>query len=164
MARAVAVIGDSWCLLILRELFLGSRRFETIREQTGISPQLLSQRLKDLLTEGVIQRTTYSERPARHEFSLTAKGLDLWPVLIMLKDWGDRHLTDDHDGYLLELTHKGCGHVGNPQLACAACNTPVSPMDMSARMSTAMIDDRAARAEANSQASSRSRRIKSATA
>lgn len=160
MARAVAVVGDPWTLMILRELFLGSRRFETIREQTGISPQLLSRRMKDLVAEEIVQRATYSERPVRHEFRLTAKGADLWPVLITLKAWGDRHLSSPQDNYLLELTHRDCGHLANPHLACPACHALVSPMDMDATMSPAMIEDRQARGAANSQTLARTRRTK----
>ena len=148
--------------MILRELFLGSRRFESIREQTGISPQLLSNRMKILEGEGVVRKIRYNQKPVRYEFALTAKGLDLWPVLIALKAFGDRHLTDDHEGYFLDLIHKGCGHVGNPHLACPACGEPTRPQDVSVRMSPAMIEDRAARSMANSQSLARSRRGRAA--
>lgn len=88
IARALAVVGDRWTMLILRELFLATRRFEEFQAQTGMSSHLLSSRLKRLEADGVVGRRRYSDRPARHEYRLTEKGLALYPILLGLKSWG----------------------------------------------------------------------------
>jgi DNA-binding HxlR family transcriptional regulator len=90
IARALAVVGDRWTVLILRELFLGAKRFEEFQVQTGMSSHLLSTRLKRLERDGVIARRPYSQRPARHEYRFTDKGLDLYPLLLSLKNFGEK--------------------------------------------------------------------------
>ncbi|MCC6609566.1 MAG: helix-turn-helix transcriptional regulator, partial [Burkholderiales bacterium] len=90
IARALAVVGDRWTVLILRELFLGVNRFEEIQAQTGMSSHLLSTRLKRLEGDGIVARRPYSDRPPRHEYRLTDKGLDLYPLLLSLKAWGEK--------------------------------------------------------------------------
>ena len=84
IARSLSVVGDRWTLLILRELSMGSRRFEEIQAQTGMSSFLLSTRLKRLEKDGVIERRLYNERPPRYEYHATAKGKDLDEVLLFL--------------------------------------------------------------------------------
>jgi DNA-binding HxlR family transcriptional regulator len=91
IARALSVVGDRWTLLILRELIMGNNRFDEIQAQTGISSHLLSSRLKRLESEGVIERKLYSERPPRYEYQRTAKGKDLDPVILLLRQWGMKH-------------------------------------------------------------------------
>jgi DNA-binding HxlR family transcriptional regulator len=88
IARALAVVGDRWTLMILRELTLGSRRFDDIQAQTGMSSQILAARLKRLEEQGVVERRRYNIIPARYEYHSTEKGLDLDSVLLMLRSWG----------------------------------------------------------------------------
>jgi DNA-binding HxlR family transcriptional regulator len=88
IARALSVIGDRWTLLILRELSLGSHRFDEIQAQTGMSSFLLSTRLKRLETDGVIERRQYNDKPVRFEYFTTVKGKELDPLLLMLRGWG----------------------------------------------------------------------------
>ena len=90
IARAVETIGDPWTLMILREMFLGVRRFDDFQRHTGGAPHTLSTRLKRLEEIGAIRREPYQDRPLRHEYRLTEKGRDLWPVIIALKGWGDK--------------------------------------------------------------------------
>ena len=92
IARAVNLVGDEWSILILREIFLGNRRFDGFLRQTGMSSHLLSQRLKKLEAAGILRRLKYSERPPRFEYRLTEMGRDLWPVVVSFKRWGDRWL------------------------------------------------------------------------
>jgi DNA-binding HxlR family transcriptional regulator len=87
VALALAVVGDRWTLLIMREISLGSRRFEEIQAQTGMSSLLLANRLKRLESDGVIERRLYSEHPKRYEYHSTQKGKDLDPVLLALRAW-----------------------------------------------------------------------------
>lgn len=130
IARALAIVGDRWTMLILRELFLGTKRFEEFQVQTGMSPHLLSTRLKRLEADGVVGRRLYSERPARHEYRLTDKGLDLYPLLLGLKSWGEKW-GGFEEGVepALVITHRQCGHETGLKLNCPECGEPFGPRD-----------------------------------
>lgn len=133
IARAVALIGDVWTIIILREMFLGTRRFDDFQRQTGISPHLLSQRLKKLETEAVIRREAYSKRPLRHEYRLTEMGRAVWPVIISLKQWGDDWVGDGPAP--VDIQHKGCGQITRPQMTCTSCGAPMTAHDATACLS-----------------------------
>src|ERR1700753_1317686 len=94
VARTVAVIGDRWSLLILRECFLRKRRFEAFESSLGITRHLLSDRLKKLVRFGVLRKIPYRESPKRYEYILTERGLDLYPVIMSIVHWGDVHMGD----------------------------------------------------------------------
>ena len=87
LARTVGVIGDRWSLLILRECFLRTRRFEGFQSALGITRHLLAERLKKLVRLGVLRRIPYQESPKRHEYILTQKGLDLYPIIMSIVHW-----------------------------------------------------------------------------
>ncbi len=142
VARTVEMVGETWSLMILREMFLGSRRFDDLQRRTGCSPHLLSQRLKRLEAEQIVERRSYSERPPRHEYRLTERGRDLWPVVIALKNWGDRWL-DKTGAPPIELTHKACGQITRPSMHCSACGEPVDARSVTVRLSPKMARDRA---------------------
>jgi DNA-binding HxlR family transcriptional regulator len=93
VARTLDIIGESWTILILRDLVIsGSRRFQDFeRSLTGISPNTLSARLKRLEESGIVERRFYEQHPPRAEYVLTEKGGELRPVLRALLDWGNRH-------------------------------------------------------------------------
>src|SRR3954454_20558053 len=91
VARALEVVGERWTLLIVRDALLGIRRFEDFQRDLGIARNVLTDRLSRLVDLGVLDRVAYSEKPLRHEYRLTEKGLDLWPVVFALGKWGDRH-------------------------------------------------------------------------
>lgn len=95
MARTIGVIGDRWSLLILRECFLRTRRFEAFQSTLGITRHLLAERLKKLVRLGVLRRVAYQESPKRHEYILTQKGLDLYPIMMAIVHWGDIHMVDE---------------------------------------------------------------------
>ncbi len=145
VARAVEIIGDSWSQMILREMFLGSRRFDELQRHTGASPHVLSQRLKRLEAEGIVRRRPYTDRPPRHEYKLTEKGRDLWPVIIALKSWGDRWL-DGPAETPIKLTHTDCGQVTRPQLVCSDCGEPIHALSCRASLSPEMVREREAAA------------------
>lgn len=132
IARAVALVGDEWTFMILREMFLGARRFDDFQRMTGASPHLLSQRLKKLETAGVIRREAYSERPLRHEYRLTDMGRDLWPAVIALKQWGDKWLAGGAPS--VEIEHKGCGRIVEPRMICPECGEPMVAHDARPRI------------------------------
>jgi DNA-binding HxlR family transcriptional regulator len=91
VARTVAVIGDRWTLMVLRDCFLGVRRFEDFQARLGISRTITAERLKALVDEGVLRKVAYQDRPVRHEYRLTDKGLDLYPLIMAVVNFGDRH-------------------------------------------------------------------------
>ncbi len=119
--------------MILREMFLGTRRFDGFLRQTGMSSHLLSQRLKKLEGLGVIRREAYSDRPPRNEYRLTDMGRDLWPVIVALKQWGDHWLGDGDSP--IKIVHKGCGHVTQPSMNCADCGQAMIAHDARAELS-----------------------------
>ena len=129
IARALDVVGEWWSVLVLREAFLGVRRFDDFAKRLGIARNTLTARLERLVAEGILERRRYSERPERFEYRLTDKGLDLYPVLVALKAWGDRWAVDEA-GPPLVLEHKGCGQLSHPHLVCDACGEPVRARDM----------------------------------
>ncbi len=144
VARTVELIGDSWTQMILREMFLGSRRFEDLKARTGAVPHVLSQRLKRLEAEAILERRAYSDRPPRHEYKLTAKGRDLWPIIVAMKQWGDTWLGGDGEPPIT-LTHTECGQVTRPRLVCSACGEPIRAVTSRAHISEDMQRERAAR-------------------
>ncbi len=118
--RAVGVFGDRWSFLVLREVFSGVRRFDDMRVRTGIPRQVLSARLASLMGAGLLRREPYQEpgQRTRNEYRLTQKGLDLYPVLVALLDWGNRYAVDD-DGAPIQAEHRGCGGNVRAELICS---------------------------------------------
>ena len=94
IARALEVVGERWTLLIVRDAFLGLRRFEQFQENLGVARNVLTDRLSRLVEAGILDRVRYSERPERHEYRLTAKGRDLAVALAGLRQWGDKYLSE----------------------------------------------------------------------
>ena len=91
IARSLALVGDAWSMLILRDAHLGLTRFDQFRKKLGIAPTILTRRLAMLTQEGLLERRLYSDRPPREEYLLTAAGRDFLPVLFMIGEWGRRH-------------------------------------------------------------------------
>jgi DNA-binding HxlR family transcriptional regulator len=129
VARALSVIGDRWTMMIVRNAFLGVRRFDHFQSTLGVTRQVLAERLARLVEEGVLKKQTYQERPPRYEYRLTQKGRDLHPILLMLVAWGDKWL-DEGRGAPLEYRHKECGKVTKPTLVCSECGEPVTARDL----------------------------------
>src|SRR5437588_10767751 len=94
IARALEVVGERWTLLIVRDVFVGLRRFDQLQESLGIARNVLTDRLNRLVEEGILERVRYSERPERFEYRLTPKGRDLQIALAGLRQWGDRYLSE----------------------------------------------------------------------
>ena len=134
VARSVAVIGDRWTLMLLRDCFLGIRRFEDFERRLGISRSIIADRLKILTDEGVLRREVYQERPVRHEYRLTDKGVALGPVMLAIVHWGDTHYAGA-EGPPLIHRHKACGCDFTPVQTCSACGDPVGPREVEVRAS-----------------------------
>jgi DNA-binding HxlR family transcriptional regulator len=94
IARALEVVGERWTLLIVRDVFLGRRRFDEFLESLGIARNVLADRLNRLVEEGILEKVRYQERPERFEYRLTPKGRDLQVALTALRQWGDRYLSE----------------------------------------------------------------------
>lgn len=126
LARTLAVIGDRWTLLVLREAFLKVRRFEDFQANLGIARQVLTERLAHLVDEGVLAKVPYQDRPPRFEYRLTEKGLGLYPAILALVHWGDAHYAGRKGPPLLHR-HKACGHDFRSVLTCSECGEAVDP-------------------------------------
>lgn len=124
MARSLALLGDRWTLMVLRNVFMGMRRFDDFQTQLGITRHVLSDRLGRLVEHGVLKKEPYQQRPLRHEYRLTEMGRDLYPVLQALNAWGDKWLDGGH-GAPLHYVHKTCGHFFTPVMVCSHCRQPV---------------------------------------
>lgn len=124
LARALAVIGDRWTLLVLREAFLRVRRFDDFQARLGIARRVLSERLAHLVDEGVLRKVAYQQRPVRYEYKLTEKGLGLYPALISLVHWGDAHYAGKKGPPMLHR-HLACGHDFKSVLTCSECGEAV---------------------------------------
>jgi len=132
VARSVAVIGDRWTLMLLRDAFLGIRRFDDFERRLGISRSIIADRLKHLVDEGVLRREAYQENPVRHEYRLTDKGMALHPVIMAIVHWGDVHYAGEAGPPLLHR-HKACGCDFHPVLACSECGEAVGARDVEVR-------------------------------
>ena len=126
IAASLAVIGEKWSLLVIRELSLGVHRFDAIQRNTGAPRDILASRLRRLEAEGVVEKQLYELHPPRYEYRLTQAGDELRPILLALARWGDRwtgehaHATWLHEcGAELELRH-----------TCAACGGEVTGLDL----------------------------------
>ena len=120
IAAALAVVGEKWTFLVLREAFNGIRRFDDMQRRTGAPRQVLSSRLAGLVADGILRKAPYQvegQRP-RHEYRLTEKGIELFPVIAALLAWGDKYASAP-GGPAVELTHRDCGAPVSLQLACS---------------------------------------------
>ena len=129
MARSLAVIGDRWTLMILRDCFLGVRRFDEFQARLGISRAIVAERLGRLTQSGVLGKLAYQSNPLRHEYRLTDKGRDLHPVVMAIVHWGDSHYGGDAGAPLIHR-HKGCGCDFHPVQSCSECGEPVGARDV----------------------------------
>jgi DNA-binding HxlR family transcriptional regulator len=124
LARGLELIGDWWSPLIIRDLFLGVARFDEFVEDLGISRNLLTRRLNALVSNGIVARRTYQERPRRYEYVLTEAGRDLVPAILALTAWGDRW-AQPKEGAPILFVHQTCGHQFRPQVTCAMCGEEI---------------------------------------
>ena len=132
VARTLSVIGDRWTLLIVRDVFLGMRRFEDLQRDLGITRHLLTERLRKLEEHGLFERVLYQQKPTRYEYRLTEKGIDLHPILLALVRWGDDWMGDA-DGPPMTYVHRACGREMTPELSCPECGETVGARDLTAR-------------------------------
>jgi DNA-binding HxlR family transcriptional regulator len=127
VAAALSVVGDKWTLLVMREAFYGVRRYDDMLATVGCARNILSDRLRKLVEHGLLQRVPYQEegRRERAEYRLTAMGMELFPVLIALMQWGDRWVTPA-GGPSVVLEHRDCGAPVHAELRCSDGHGPLS--------------------------------------
>jgi DNA-binding HxlR family transcriptional regulator len=128
VAQCLEVIGEWWSVLIVRDAFLGVSRFGDFQQRLGISRNILNQRLKRLVDAGILQKIPYSDHPPRHDYHLTAKGRDLWPVLTAIRQWGDKY--EAPQGPPVQVIHKACGEIAQALWTCSVCGDPMGPQDV----------------------------------
>jgi DNA-binding HxlR family transcriptional regulator len=119
VAQCLDVVGEWWSLLILRDAFLGVRRFDQFQARLGVARNILTHRLNRLVDNGVLKRVPYQDHPPRSEYRLTAKGRDLWHVMAAMRQWGDRWAAPN--GPPLKIRHKGCGRIVEVLPVCSHC-------------------------------------------
>jgi DNA-binding HxlR family transcriptional regulator len=130
IARSLELIGERWTLLIVRDIFRGARRFDDLQKGLGIARNVLANRLDRLVEEGILERRRYQEHPPRHEYFLTEKGIDLWPVLVSLIKWGDKYEPQQFDGLPpVIIRHKECGGEIDDHFTCVGCGERVWARD-----------------------------------
>lgn len=129
IARTLDVVGEPWSPLILRNVYVGITRFEQLQQSLGISRKVLTERLKWLAENGVLERREYSSRPPRHEYTLTAKGLELCDLLLVMVRWGDRW-TAGEAGPPVLYRHHACGEISHVELHCSVCDRPMRATDI----------------------------------
>lgn len=132
LARTLAVIGDRWTMLVLRDAFMRVRRFDDFQKSLGIARRVLTERLNLLVDEGVLKRVAYQERPPRHEYRLTEKGLGLYPALVALVHWGDEHYAGKKGPPVLHR-HLACGHDFKSVMTCSECGAAIDPREVKPR-------------------------------
>lgn len=132
VARTISVIGDRWTMLILRDCFNGAKRFDQFQASLGISRTIVTDRLSRLVEEGVLAKRAYQDRPLRHEYRLTEKGLGLYPVLLSMFRWGDTYYAGKKGPPVL-FHHKTCGHDFRPVPVCSECGEELDPRQVEVR-------------------------------
>ena len=125
----MAIIGDRWAFMIIRDIYLGVRQFEEFRRRSNITRGTLASRLKNLIDAGILYKTPYQSLPTRYEYRLTDKGIDLYPILLMAWMWETKWGRGGN--WLPELIHSKCGQTLQPLLRCSDCHTDIKLNDVS---------------------------------
>jgi DNA-binding HxlR family transcriptional regulator len=127
IANALAVVGERWSLLALREIMFGVRRFDQIAQNTGASRDILATRLRKLVDSGLLAKKQYEVHPPRYEYVLTEAGSALHTVLLTLMAWGDRYVTEGPPPTVWRHT---CGAELAPETVCTHCHEPLGPDEL----------------------------------
>lgn len=129
IARTLDIAGEPWSPLIIRDVWVGIDRFDDIQRELGISRKVLADRLHTLVERGVLERRAYADRPPRHEYVLTRKGIELCQVLLAMTAWGDRW-TAGEAGPPVLVRHRACGQTTQAEVRCARCGQPLGADDV----------------------------------
>jgi len=137
IAKSLGIIGDSWTLLILRNCFLQTKRFEDFQTQLGLTRHVLADRLKKLVNEGLLKKVPYGDSGNRFEYQLTPKGASLSPVFMMLANWGNEWLFDKNEAPI-EHFHRDCGQKIVPILNCSHCGKTIKESSITTKASVCL--------------------------
>ncbi|VVO55628.1 putative HTH-type transcriptional regulator [Pseudomonas fluorescens] len=148
ISRAEAIVGDRWTVLVLRELIMGSHRYDEIQAQTGGTPQMVAARLKSLEADGLVERRLYNERPPRYEYHLTEKGQAFYSVVQALRAWGETWCKSPEEGLAVVYTHKTCGEPAGLGPLCDHCGELLRRDELISEQSEAYAAERQTRREA----------------
>lgn len=140
IASTLGLIGERWTLLIVRDAMFGLRRFDEFQANLGVARNILQTRLERLVDHGILAKHRYLEHPARYEYRLTDKGLDLWPTVVALMQWGDAHALPESGPPVL-LEHHGCGGAVDAHRTCATCGKRLGPREVRAHPGPGAADD-----------------------
>lgn len=146
VAHSTGLVGDRWSILIVRELLMGQSRFQDLQAQTGATSQMLTARLKRLEADGVIERRPYAQRPPRFDYHLTPKGLDLGPIILALRAWGEKWCKPEGAISASRMFHQACGAELDMEGRCPACGIVVHWREIRGQLSEAWAAERARRA------------------
>ena len=133
VAKATSIFGDKWTLMILRQMFMGMRKFSEIQQSLEITKHRLTDRLNRLIEQGIIFKHLYDDKYNRFEYRLTEKGVDLYAVFITIGQWGDKWEADG-DGPPVQYVHKECGQVADPVLSCSCCGGKLTPKNIAVQI------------------------------
>ena len=139
IARTLSVMGDRWTMLILRNCFMGTRRFDDFQAHLGVTRHVLSERLKRLVEHGILVKTPYVDRQERFEYRLTDKGLELYPILLSMANWADKWM-DQGAGAPMLYQHTSCGKIFKPVLICSECGEPIAAKQVRVQPSPAYVE------------------------
>jgi DNA-binding HxlR family transcriptional regulator len=142
VARSQAVMGDRWTIVIMRELFMGNRRFDDLMVQSQATPQMLTLQLRRLEANGLVERHPYTSRPPRYEYQLTAKGLAFYPVIRALREWGETWCKSENEDIAVRYKHLKCGGNAGLGMICETCGNPVRREDLKAKLSPSYARER----------------------
>jgi len=126
IARTGAMLGERWVFAVLRAAYFRARTFEDYAAATGIARNVLTDRLKNLVEHGILEKRPYEQAGTRirHEYRLTEAGLELYPVIVAMMQWGNKHAGFE-DGPPVILRHKSCGAITEPRMVCSECGEEV---------------------------------------
>ena len=129
IARTLAIAGEPWSPLIVRNVYVGINRFDDLQGDLGISRKVLAERLRHLVDAGMLKRRPYSERPPRDEYALTEKGQQFVDILMSMVRWGDRWTAGDAGPPVL-YRHHACGRIARVEPVCSECGEPMHSTDV----------------------------------
>jgi DNA-binding HxlR family transcriptional regulator len=129
IARSLAVAGEPWSPLVVRDVYIGINRFDDIQRDLGISRKVLAERLRHLVDAGILERRAYSDRPPRDEYALTPMGSEFMDVLMVMVAWGDRWTAGDAGPPAL-YRHHACGEISHVEPTCSVCGEPMHSGDV----------------------------------
>jgi DNA-binding HxlR family transcriptional regulator len=129
IARTMAVLGQPWSALILRDLFIGITRFDALHAHLGVSRKVLALRLSRLTGDGIVVKRAYAERPERFDYILPDKGWQLCDILLAISAWGDTWTTSQIGPPAL-IRHRRCDHLTTAEIRCSHCGEPLHATDV----------------------------------